>query len=356
MHTQRAPITRETASPHPAGAGSTAEVVRLPGATITPLPQPRQRAILVLGMSRSGTSLVTRLCSLAGAALPAGLMRSGFGNPLGHWEPSSLVALNEGILAALDRRWDDPRPIPDAWFRSRHAHSFMPSVCEAIRQCCGAAGLSVLKDPRITRLLPLYLDALDTLDIEPLILVQVRPPLEVIRSLVDRDGIDPSTAELLWVRSIAEAEAHTRDCPRAWVDARAAIEDWQGTLGRIARTFHLTWPNTPDQMRGEVDRFLKPRLLHQAAEPAARSPGLGLLAGLAWCAVTDALRGESVAAAEEFEVLHRLLSDVDRLQQGYIDALAADRRRLHSILASRSWRATTPLRLLGSLARGIRGR
>jgi hypothetical protein len=333
-------------------ASATAQVVHLCDPAVVTMPRPRQRAILVLGMSRSGTSLMTRLCNLAGATLPTDLIGSGFGNPLGHWEPTSLVALNEEILAALDRRWDDARPVPGAWFRSRQAHPYLARLCDAVARCCGSAALSVIKDPRISRLLPLYLSALDALDVEPLIVLQVRSPLEVIQSLVYRDGLDPNVAELLWVRSIAEAEFYTRDCRRIWVDARSAIDEWQETLDRIAQTFQLAWPNSTAQIASAVEQFLKPRLLHRTADLDASPLRLGLIASLAWGAVTPALAGETAGTQQKFETLHGLMADIDRLHAGYINDLAADRRRLRAVLASRSWRVTAPVRWVTRMLRG----
>src|SRR6478736_1242432 len=81
-----------------------------------PEARPARQAIVVLGMSRSGTSLLTHLLHTLGARLPADLICADHGNPRGHWEPRALVAINDAILLTLDRRWDDPRPITEAWF------------------------------------------------------------------------------------------------------------------------------------------------------------------------------------------------------------------------------------------------
>lgn len=71
-----------------------------------------RKALLVLDMSRSGTSLLTHVLHALGAALPRDLMGAGHGNPLGNFEPLGLIALNDRILQSLGLRWDDPREIP----------------------------------------------------------------------------------------------------------------------------------------------------------------------------------------------------------------------------------------------------
>jgi hypothetical protein len=75
-------------------------------------------ALLVLGMHRSGTSALTRVLNLLGVALGDDLMPPGPDNPLGFWEHQGIVSVHEALFAELDRRWDDPRPMPDGWLDS----------------------------------------------------------------------------------------------------------------------------------------------------------------------------------------------------------------------------------------------
>src|ERR1700746_3898605 len=81
-----------------------------------------RKALLVVGMSRSGTSLTAHALNALGAALPVQVLGPALGNPLGHWEPTELVGLNEQILNQIDRPIDDSRPIDPAWFRSMDAY------------------------------------------------------------------------------------------------------------------------------------------------------------------------------------------------------------------------------------------
>jgi hypothetical protein len=87
--------------------------------------RPVRQALVVLGMSRSRTSLLTHVLHTLGARLPVDLIGADHGNPRGHWEPRALVAINDAILAKLDRTWDDPRPLPEAWFRGREAYGYL---------------------------------------------------------------------------------------------------------------------------------------------------------------------------------------------------------------------------------------
>src|SRR6202011_3450576 len=98
-------------------------------------------------------------------------------------ESERLMEIDDGILHAMGRAWDDPRQIPPTWFRSRTAYSFHERLREAIVLEYGDAPLIVIKDPRICRLAPLYLDVLDALGIRSSVILPVRHPVEVIRSI-----------------------------------------------------------------------------------------------------------------------------------------------------------------------------
>src|SRR6185312_12242151 len=76
------------------------------------------RAILVLGMHRSGTSAVTRVLNLLGADLGSRLVAPAADNPAGFWEHADAVKINDDLLQALGRTWYDMRDMPANWLES----------------------------------------------------------------------------------------------------------------------------------------------------------------------------------------------------------------------------------------------
>ena len=68
-----------------------------------------KQVIFVLGMHRAGTSALTRVMALCGAALPAELLGSNDeSNPTGHWEPLKALQLNDNCLHSRGSPWFDP--------------------------------------------------------------------------------------------------------------------------------------------------------------------------------------------------------------------------------------------------------
>ena len=69
-----------------------------------------RKAIVVLGMHRSGTSALSRLLTFHGFSQPNDLMPPKKDNPKGFWESVGCQILNDTILASLGGAWDDPGP------------------------------------------------------------------------------------------------------------------------------------------------------------------------------------------------------------------------------------------------------
>lgn len=311
---------------------------------VVSLPRPARKALLVFGMSRSGTSLLTHVLHVLGATLPNDMLGAGPGNPFGHFEPRALIELNDEILKSLDRSWDDPRPIPARWFRSPPAYRFMRRIADRIRQDYGDAPILVIKDPRLCRLAPLYFDALDVMDIEPLVVLQVRPVAEVVRSLADRDGMQPGLVEFLWLRSVLEAEVHSRSCQRVWCSMGGMMTDWPDMVRRITDGLGLEWPMERHEAISEIGPLLKPRLCHgTGSEPFEAT--MPRLSTATWAAVEQGLAGDEAAARAAFDAVRAVLTDLDKMHAHYPVTPVSAPRPLFL-------RLNAPLRALCRVARG----
>jgi hypothetical protein len=88
--------------------------------TSSPMP-PDARAhatvVCVLGMHRSGTSLVARMLNLLGVHLGPDprVLTSGKDNPTGYWEYRPFVDINDAILERFGGQWDQPPAFPSSW-------------------------------------------------------------------------------------------------------------------------------------------------------------------------------------------------------------------------------------------------
>lgn len=224
----------------------------------------RRICVLVLGMHRSGTSALTRVLSLLGAELPKTLIGSGKGNDTGHWEPARLVALHDQTLKEIGSRWDDWRAIDLGALAEHRRHQLREEIGSLMLEEYGTAPLLVVKDPRICRFAPLYIDVLADLGIEPRFVLPLRNPLAVMASLGERDNMTPGFAALLWLRHVLDAEAATRSLPRAIVSYEALLADWHPVMRTVAAKTGLRWPRSPEVAERDISAFLIKELQHFA--------------------------------------------------------------------------------------------
>ena len=232
---------------------------------------PARRAVLVLGMHRSGTSALTRVLALHGLALPARLMTAKPENPRGFWEAPEVAAFNDSVFAAMGLTWDDPRPLPAA---ARDPARLAPAIEEAaalLGRILPGRESFVLKDPRICRLLPVWLPALALAGARPCAVLAVRNPMEVAASLATRNGMAAPTAHALWLAHVLEAEAHTRALPRCVVHFDDLLRHWRGALRPLRQGFGLGPPQAE-----AIEAFLAGELRHELghAERLLRDPSI----------------------------------------------------------------------------------
>ena len=304
---------------------------------------PASTAILVLGMHRSGTSALTRVLNLLGAQLGSRLMPAVSGNnENGFWENQDAVDINEQLLAGLGRHWHDVREMPPGWMQSEAAARARVAIEALLRREFAAAPLWALKDPRLCRLAPLWLEALQRLDIAARIVLTVRCPDEVAASLRARDGWAEPLSRLMWLQHMREAELATRAYRRTVVEYAELLSDWRGVARRIAAQVELDWPVPVEDAAPAVAAFLDPGARHHRLGDGADHSGGGsgsLPARLfdlflqarsdpqAWQGIAQAGEAYTEAAALFGPCVNELVADAQRREElrHYFESLHATR-------------------------------
>ena len=226
------------------------------------VPETRRRAILVLGMHRSGTSALTRILNLLGCELPRNLMSAAESNETGHWESTQIYQLNNRLLESAGTEWDDWSELNPDWLRSSLAQEFLEDACEVVEKEYQDSSLFVVKDPRICRIVPFWLEVFARLDVQPLVIIPLRNPIEVASSLEVRNNMDISYSHLVWLRHVLEAEYHTRGIPRYFTTYDQLITQWNRSLTEAQSVLGVEWPRTPAHSAEEVDAYISEELRH----------------------------------------------------------------------------------------------
>ena len=223
-------------------------------------------ALLVAGMHRSGTSALTRVLSYLGADLPENLAPAlPNNNETGFWESVDLMILHDDLLKSAGSSWNDWTTFNPDWHKSDVGKQFKYNIQSVVRNDFGDSSLFVVKDPRICRFLPLWLDILKEEKTEPYAVIPIRNPLEVAQSLKARDGLPIATGGLIWLRHVLDAVYFSAEIPRAFVSYRDLMDDWHFVVDSISKQLGLVFPCMSPIVELDVEQYLDPHQKHNHA-------------------------------------------------------------------------------------------
>ncbi len=303
------------------------------------MPDGSQRLVVVLGMHRSGTSVLARALQVLGIELGDRLMPASADNPRGYWEDLEVVAINERVLAALSKDWRSPKALDaEQW----HSAALEPIASEAeqlLKSRLEQYPQWGCKDPRMCMLLPFWQPIFRRLELAESYIVALRDPRAVADSLEARGRMVPELSYLLWLEHLHAALTDTVGKPRVLVEYDEVLRHPREQLYRLAVALALEQPGPEDAALREYENdFLAADLRHHQYS-AEISPADSHLARVALKAfrelrvlalqksgdgdfrpVTEALQAELTAAAPILPLVHQL---DHRIQTGERELVAA---------------------------------
>ena len=314
--------------------------------------------ILVCGTHRCGTSAVTRVINLLGADIARDLIPAKPDNIRGFWESAAVITIHDDLLNAIGSEADpfDPVSLPVGWQDTKQAQRAKYRLIDQVQSEFSNSRLFVVKDPRISRLLPLWLDVLQTLSIDVIVVIPFRNPLEVAASLAQRDGVSLPKTLLLYLQSYFDVEFTSRAQRRVFVRYDNLLHDWRKFQTQLTERSDAQLPPPSSITKAEIDGFLTTNLYHQRFGRKellsyADIPTIMVELYDNMCKAIDTEDDLSVGA--EFDRLRRSFEHADKLYRGFIieerQALRrsanAERNALkEEFERSMSWRVTAPLR------------
>lgn len=158
-----------------------------------------KKLVIIVGMHRSGTSLVSQICKCMGTYLGAEneLMIASPANLDGYFENLEVVRINDDVLRFYNREWYSLETF-ELDYHSPWIKGVMERIKNCIRKLFEESDIVAIKDPRLSLLLPLWDKVLNELEIETSFIWVFRNPLEVMDSLRKRDGYSSRHALMLW--------------------------------------------------------------------------------------------------------------------------------------------------------------
>jgi glycosyltransferase involved in cell wall biosynthesis len=275
----------------------------------------QKKAILILGMHRSGTSAFARMLNLCGMNLPTDLSKPNEFNEPGYWESCLAQKINDDFLIDRNSAWFDPYDFMQEEIAEDESEVFIQVIVEFLQANFDSDGSVFfgIKDPRICRLAPFWKEALNRFGASVSIVIPFRNPLAVAASLANRDGILRHVAMHLWLRHILDAEYFSRNCDRVFVSYEKLLNDWQSQLLVINKKLGLDALIQTTEVVESVNAFLSESYQHHAYSKADLGDIEGC-SGLVYRAYQLLLsEGDSddTKTIEQFDQLRKELTDFE---------------------------------------------
>ena len=226
----------------------------------------KNKLIVVLGMHRSGTSVITRGLQVMGVELGDRMMLPVEGNnPKGFWEDIDINKLNIDSLDAIGSDWNHLAPIePDNVEVLRKKGYFLQAV-ELLRKKTGNSPAFGFKDPRVAKLLPFWKEVFGYCHFDVKYVLTIRHPLSVVKSLAKRDRMEAEQGYLLWLCHVITSLTGSDGEDRVIVDYDRFMQSPDSELIRIAQCVDLEIDNADLETfkSGFMDQGLRHTLYDQ---------------------------------------------------------------------------------------------
>lgn len=299
-------------------------------------PADRSTAICVLGMHRSGTSVLARLLNILEVELgaPDDLMAAGDDNPRGYWEHEGIVAINEDILRLFDADWSHPPQWLEDWVDDPRLGAIQSRVCALIESNFSRWRRWGWKDPRTCLTLPLWRRWVPGCRF----IFGVRHPGDVARSLIRRNGFSMARAMWLWAQYNRQALRGSEGADRCVVRYEQAMQNPLRVFDHLGVFLDRRELTSQDDLRQQVCAFIDPRLQHHACEEFRGGDSsvrrVGELLETAWRRFDDPLSQTADFLLEQLDEAVALLTPMIESEDAASERWFAARRRAEQHLAA----------------------
>jgi hypothetical protein len=224
-----------------------------------------RRLVLVVGVGRSGTSLLTGILGKLGFHVPQPEVKADDTNPRGFSEPRWAVDFHTRLLKARKVTVNDARPV--AW-ESTATAADDPAAHGELRDWLGGqlseADSVVVKDPRTGWFLALWTRCSAEVGVEARYVTMLRHPAEILASAAKSygDWQSPASRAAAWINVTLETERATRGSRRAFVRYEDLLDDWPREVSRVAGLLDIPALSGDDlrERFPQVDEFVDPTL------------------------------------------------------------------------------------------------
>ena len=229
--------------------------------------------MLLLGMHRSGTSLLGNVIDKLGADLGISLMPAGSDNMTGFYENWRIVALHDKFMARFAMAWDRPGLLPYNWLDSEGVAADIDELGRIAESEFAFDRPIAVKDPRLAIVHPLWTALAERLESQLRHIVILRHPEEVVLSLARRNRMSLDWAGKLY----CDYNLRIRDCVLGdertfWLTYDQLVSDPATVVVRLAKFFEPELGELRPEVIAAAASEAIPSLQHHARRGSSLTP------------------------------------------------------------------------------------
>jgi hypothetical protein len=187
-----------------------------------------------------------------------------------------IVGLQDEILALFDRAYYSPThdfPLPPAWWADFRVRPIRERLKAVVENLLARGGLMGFKDPRTTKLMPVWNQIFAELRLRPRFVVCLRNPAHVAISLQTRDGADLETGEFRALDYIVDALRHTKGRDRCFIHYDEWFCDPFLNAGKLLEFVNPAIHLEPRELEIAIEAIVRPEANRSGlSRPRPRQP------------------------------------------------------------------------------------
>jgi hypothetical protein len=220
-----------------------------------------KRLIVVLGMHRSGTSVLTR--ALAALDIDLGnefIPNVSAENAKGFWEDAEINNLNIKLLQAINTDWFKLSPIRNNELFEKN--NLRHEAIQLLEKKFSNRDLLAIKNPRFCILLPFWKSVFKEMNLKVDYIFAIRNPLSISLSLLKRNTFPHEQNYFMWLSYVSHSFIEARNNIRLVVDFDRLMNNPKNELLRIANALELPFNANSKKIKEYTDLFLDKTLRH----------------------------------------------------------------------------------------------
>ena len=241
---------------------------------VTPVPNKKKPIICILGMHRSGTSMLARVLNICGVNLgyPQEMFTSTYGNEKGHWENIRFMEINIQIIKLFStepEEWNAKPSFPDKWLKDKRLKNLKIKAKKLILELDLRYEIWGWKGPRNCITLPFWQEILGK---RLLYIIVTRQPIDVAYSLLKRNNYPLTDGLLLWNRYVSDAVKFTTNLPRYFISSEQMFSNLDYEVNSLVKFINNKNVTSNKNIIKQIKAFVSPGIWHnQKYQPMRNS-------------------------------------------------------------------------------------